>query len=80
VRPLDDAVEADVRRVDDPSHDDETSTDRYRLASEGRAGLIFEYATLDERTLRRGVTILAQVVDDLRRRPITVASPASARS
>jgi GntR family transcriptional regulator/MocR family aminotransferase len=47
----------------------------YRLSSEGRAGLIFGYATLDERTLQRGVEILAEVVDQLRRRrPITVAT------
>jgi GntR family transcriptional regulator / MocR family aminotransferase len=41
----------------------------YRLSSEGRGGVIFGYATLDEPTIRRGVGILAQVVDDLRRRP-----------
>jgi GntR family transcriptional regulator / MocR family aminotransferase len=39
----------------------------YRLSNEGRGGVIFGYATLDERTLRRGVKILAQVVDELRR-------------
>jgi len=39
----------------------------YRLSTDGRGGLIFGYATLDEETLRRGVGILARVVDELRR-------------
>jgi GntR family transcriptional regulator / MocR family aminotransferase len=39
----------------------------YRITHEGRAGLIFGYATLDEGTLERGARILAQVVGDLRR-------------
>jgi GntR family transcriptional regulator/MocR family aminotransferase len=38
----------------------------YRLSSEGRPGLIFGYATLDEPTLRRGVELLAQAVGEHR--------------
>ncbi len=39
----------------------------YRLSHPGRPGLIFGYATLDEPTLRRGVKLLAEVVDEHRR-------------
>jgi GntR family transcriptional regulator/MocR family aminotransferase len=34
----------------------------YRLAHEGRPGLIFGYATLDERAITEGVEVLAEVV------------------
>jgi GntR family transcriptional regulator/MocR family aminotransferase len=34
----------------------------YRLSGEGRPGLIFGYATLDEATLERGVEMLAQAI------------------
>ena len=32
----------------------------YRLSGHGRPGLVFGYATLDERTTRRGVALLAR--------------------
>ena len=38
----------------------------YRVSCEGRAGLIFGYATLGERTIVEGVEILAEVIADLR--------------
>ena len=34
----------------------------YRLASEGRPGLIFGYATLSERAITTGIEILARVI------------------
>ena len=39
----------------------------YRIAHEGRPGLIFGYATLVEPTIREGVDVLAEVVADRRR-------------
>jgi len=39
----------------------------YYLSNERRAGLIFGYANLEEDILERGVQILAQAVDDVRR-------------
>jgi GntR family transcriptional regulator/MocR family aminotransferase len=38
----------------------------YRIASQGPGGLIFGYATLDERLIEEGVGILADVVGELR--------------
>jgi GntR family transcriptional regulator/MocR family aminotransferase len=38
----------------------------YRIASQGPGGLIFGYATLDERLIAEGVEILAEVVGELR--------------
>jgi GntR family transcriptional regulator/MocR family aminotransferase len=38
----------------------------YRISCEGRAGLIFGYATLDEPTIVEGVEILAEVIADVR--------------
>jgi len=38
----------------------------YRIASQGPGGLIFGYATLDERLIEEGVEILAEVVGGLR--------------
>ena len=38
----------------------------YRLSNDGRPGLIFGYATLDESTLERGVALLAQARHELR--------------
>ena len=35
----------------------------YRLSSDGRAGLIFGYATLEERTISAGVGVVADVVE-----------------
>jgi GntR family transcriptional regulator/MocR family aminotransferase len=35
---------------------------RYRLSERGRPGLIFGYATLDDRTLTEGVQVLADVL------------------
>src|SRR4051812_18170309 len=39
----------------------------YRLSAHGRGGLVLGYATLDERTIRNGVELLAGVVAELRR-------------
>jgi GntR family transcriptional regulator/MocR family aminotransferase len=39
----------------------------YRISSRGRGGLIFGYATLNERVIAEGVGILADVVSELRR-------------
>jgi GntR family transcriptional regulator/MocR family aminotransferase len=39
----------------------------YRISSEGRPGLIFGYATLDERVLDEGVRILAEALSDTQR-------------
>jgi GntR family transcriptional regulator/MocR family aminotransferase len=38
----------------------------YRIASDGPSGLIFGYATLNERMIAEGVGILAEVVAELR--------------
>jgi GntR family transcriptional regulator/MocR family aminotransferase len=38
----------------------------YRIAREGPAGLLFGYATLDERTITEGVEILAEVIAEAR--------------
>jgi DNA-binding transcriptional MocR family regulator len=38
----------------------------YRIAHPGRPGLIFGYATLDERAIDEGVEVLADVVADAR--------------
>jgi GntR family transcriptional regulator / MocR family aminotransferase len=38
----------------------------YRISSPGRAGLIFGYATLNERVIAHGIGILADVISDLR--------------
>jgi GntR family transcriptional regulator/MocR family aminotransferase len=38
----------------------------YRLASPGPGGLIFGYATLGERTITEGISILAAAVSELR--------------
>jgi GntR family transcriptional regulator/MocR family aminotransferase len=40
----------------------------YRIAYDGRPGLIFGYATLDERALTEGVEILAEAIAALRSR------------
>jgi GntR family transcriptional regulator / MocR family aminotransferase len=36
----------------------------YRLSNDGRPGLIFGYATLDETTVERGVGLVAEALDD----------------
>ena len=41
----------------------------YRVSCEGRPGLIFGYATLDERVLDEGIQILAEVLPTSRRSP-----------
>ena len=41
----------------------------YRLSGEGRPGLIFGYATLDEDVLERGVALVAEARHDLGSRP-----------
>jgi GntR family transcriptional regulator/MocR family aminotransferase len=38
----------------------------YRISSPGRAGLIFGYATLNERAIAHGISILAEVISELR--------------
>ena len=38
----------------------------YRVSHEGRPGLIFGYATLDERTIGEGIDVLADVVAEAR--------------
>jgi GntR family transcriptional regulator / MocR family aminotransferase len=38
----------------------------YRISSPGRAGLIFGYATLNERVIAHGIGILADVISELR--------------
>jgi GntR family transcriptional regulator/MocR family aminotransferase len=40
----------------------------YRIACEGRPGLIFGYATLDERALTEGIELLAEAISDVRLR------------
>ena len=40
----------------------------YRIGGEGRPGLIFGYATLDERALSEGAEILAEAIADVRSR------------
>ena len=40
----------------------------YRIAREGRPGLIFGYATLDERAIAEGIEILAEAISDVRSR------------
>jgi GntR family transcriptional regulator/MocR family aminotransferase len=40
----------------------------YRISSAGRGGLIFGYATLDERTIAEGARILAEAIADVRSR------------
>ena len=40
----------------------------YRIAHEGRPGLLFGYATLDEGVIAEGVDVLAEVVAELRSR------------
>jgi len=40
----------------------------YRIACAGRPGLIFGYATLDERALTEGIEILAEAISDVRSR------------
>ncbi len=40
----------------------------YRIAHEGRPGLLFGYATLDEGAIAEGVDVLAEVVAELRSR------------
>jgi GntR family transcriptional regulator/MocR family aminotransferase len=40
----------------------------YRIGGEGRPGLIFGYATLDERALAEGIELLAKTMSDVRSR------------
>jgi GntR family transcriptional regulator/MocR family aminotransferase len=40
----------------------------YRISCEGRPGLIFGYATLDERAFAEGIEILAEAISDVRSR------------
>jgi GntR family transcriptional regulator / MocR family aminotransferase len=40
----------------------------YRIACEGRPGLIFGYATLGERALAAGIEILAEAMSEVRSR------------